>query len=174
VDEYGTEKAWAEESLLHLAEKAAVPATSLRIAAPYGPGQRTRTVLPIFVEQALRGGPVRYHGSGRRTQTFVHETDVARAFLAALAAPVGFGVLNVAGAEAVAMRALAVMVAEEAHLGAAAAQPSGASDPEERVRVVLSVRLARERLGWEPAVALRDGVATLLAARRIGDERRRP
>ncbi len=46
-------------------------AVILRVNAPYGPKQRTRTVLQIFIENALGGLDLLYNGLGSREQAFL-------------------------------------------------------------------------------------------------------
>src|SRR5215204_1796270 len=54
---------------------------ALRINAPYGPQQQTRTVLLIFLERALKGLSLLYHGTGSRQQDFTYVDDIAEAVL---------------------------------------------------------------------------------------------
>ncbi len=56
----------------------------LRISAPYGPGQSARTVLRNFIETAIAGGTLLYHGTGSRRQDFLHVNDLAKAIRAAI------------------------------------------------------------------------------------------
>jgi UDP-glucose 4-epimerase len=72
-------------------------AFALRCSSIYGPGMRENSVLPVFVNQARRGLPIRIHGTGRRSQDFVYVDDVAEAHVVALQipAPPGLTVCNV-------------------------------------------------------------------------------
>ena len=58
----------------------------LRYFNVYGPRQRIGEetgVIPIFVEQALKGQPFTIHGDGSQTRDFLHVKDVVRANLLA-------------------------------------------------------------------------------------------
>jgi nucleoside-diphosphate-sugar epimerase len=167
VGPYLEEKAWAEVRGATLARHAGSSFTALRINAPYGPEQRNRTVIQVFVEQALAGGPIRYFGSGSREQEFTFVSDVADACAAALALVLGGrgGTFNIAGGGPVTMRRLAEIVAECAGLGPDAAVPAGRPDPQEGRRVAFDLRLAAERLGWSPRVTLADGIRQCLNGR---------
>ena len=91
VGPYAASKA-ATESLLGPED------AGLRVSAAYGPRQRTSTVLRLFVARALAGEDLLYHGSGRRSQDFVHVSDVAAAVGAIVADPALGGIYNVASA----------------------------------------------------------------------------
>jgi len=153
---YAAQKARSEEAGRRQADSTGRPFTALRISAPYGPGQRNRTVLRAFVEQAVSGEPLRYWGHGTRQQSFVHARDVARA--CELAAGCDGGTFNIAGAHTVTMRELAEIVAVAGGLGLTAVQPSGELDPGEDVRVSYRIDRAREQLGWKPEISLQQGV----------------
>jgi UDP-glucose 4-epimerase len=157
---YAAEKAWAEEVGQAQARATGHPFTALRISAPYGPRQRATTVLRIFVERASRSEPLLYWGHGARQQDFIHADDVARAFVAALGHP--GGTFNVSSGASVTMRELAEIVASAAGLSPSAVQAAGRPDPGEEARVAYRIDRAREVLGWEPAIALPDGVGAWL------------
>lgn len=163
VGPYLQEKAWAEVRGMTLARESGAGFTALRINAPYGPEQRARTVMQIFVEQALAGGPVTYLGTGSREQDFTYEVDVADAGVAALDGP--GGTFNVAGGEPVTMRRLAEMIAESAGLDRDAVLPAGRPDPQEGRRVAFDLRQSAQLLGWAPRVRLVDGISRCLSRR---------
>jgi nucleoside-diphosphate-sugar epimerase len=51
----------------------------MRISAPYSPMQKARTVLKVFIENALLNNDLTYFGSGMRSQDFTHSSDIANA-----------------------------------------------------------------------------------------------
>lgn len=158
---YLEEKAWAEAYGFTLAKQTGMSFTALRINAPYGPEQSTRTVMTLFVDQALAGGPLTYLGTGSREQDFSYVDDVADACIAALDAPAG--TFNVAGGESVTMRGLAELVAHAAGLGRDTVVAAGRPDPQEGRRAVFDLERSATRLGWTPRVSLADGIARCLA-----------
>ncbi|WP_147818794.1 NAD-dependent epimerase/dehydratase family protein [Salidesulfovibrio onnuriiensis] len=148
-------------------EEAAERAVSLRICAPYGVGQRSRTVLRIFIEKALAGHPLQYHGSGRRSQAFVHASDVAAAVEAALRLPVS-GPFNIAGSRCVPMKELAHLVVDSIPGCASVVEPSGKEDPQENYRGCFDISRAARLLGWAPEVTLESGIVEMAEAIRQG------
>lgn len=51
----------------------------MRVSAPYSPMQKARTVLKVFIENALLNNDLTYFGSGMRSQDFTHSSDIANA-----------------------------------------------------------------------------------------------
>ena len=139
------------------------PVVSLRLTSPYGPGMAEGTVLPIFVDRALRGEQLRWHGEGSRAQDFVHVDDVAAGCIAAATASAPGPLYNLASGTATTMRALAEMIADETGATAAA---SGQPDPQDGVRWDISIDRARAELGYDPRIALADGLAAYIASER--------
>lgn len=136
---------------------------SLRLTSPYGPGMAKNTVLPIFVGRALRGEPLTWHGEGSRAQDFVHVDDVAAGCLAAATASAPGPLYNLASGIAMTMRTLAETIATQTGASAAA---SGRPDPQDGVRWDISIDRARAELGYDPSVALADGLAAYIASER--------
>ena len=128
-----------------------------RIFNTYGPGMRPGDgrVVSNFIVQALRGEPLTVYGTGDQTRSFCYVSDevegIFRLFHADRNDPV-----NVGNPDEFSVRDLAGIVLEETgsrsivkHL------PLPEDDPRTR-RPDISV--AREVLGWEPVVGLRDGL----------------
>lgn len=131
--------------------------TVLRISAPYGPEQRTRTVLRIFIERCLAGLDLMYHGSGRRQQDFTAAYDVARAICAVYTTGAN-GVFNIAGGNPICMRDLAELVVQTIPGTKSRVLPSGEPDPQEDYRAAYDISKARGVLGWYPTRFLREGI----------------
>jgi UDP-glucose 4-epimerase len=163
VGPYQEEKAWAERTGLAWARRTGLPFSTLRVCAPYGPGQRTRTVVQLFAERALAGGPLEYFGSGAREQDFTWAGDASEAFVRALDGPAA--AFNIASGRTVTMRELAAVVAEAAGLEPDAVRAAGRPDPQEGVLARYDVTAARGQLGWSARTTLREGIDQLLAER---------
>jgi UDP-glucose 4-epimerase len=154
---YAAEKVWAEERGRQLSATEGLNFAALRVSAPYGPEQRSRTVLRTFVERAVRGDTLEYWGSGARQQDFIHADDVAAACEAALAHK--GGTFNVASGNAVSMRELAEIVARAAGLPMTMVRAAGMPDAGEDRRVSYSIARGREILGWKPRISLAEGIS---------------
>jgi UDP-glucose 4-epimerase len=139
----------------------------LRYANVYGPRQDPAGeagVVAIFCGKLLQGEPVTLFGDGHQSRDFVYVDDVVAATLAAersqLTGPVNVGTgLQTSLWDLI--ESLAALTGRPPEVMRAPARLG-----ERRATSIDSSR-ARERLGWEPAVALHDGLARTLQA--IGD-----
>jgi UDP-glucose 4-epimerase len=134
-----------------------LPFTILRINAPYGALQRTRTVMKVFIERALQDLPIHYHGSGSRQQDFTYVEDVASAISKAARVAVG-GLYNISGGCPISMRALAELVVSCLPGCKSRVETSGENDPQEGATALYSIQRAKECFGWESQVPLETGI----------------
>jgi dTDP-glucose 4,6-dehydratase len=129
----------------------------LRIFNTYGPRMRPGDgrVVSNFIVQALRGDPITIYGDGRQTRSFCYVEDevdgIVRLFHSDRAEPTNIGNPN-----EFTIRELADVVLEETGSSSEiVAMPLPADDPKVRRP---DITIARELLGWEPQVQLREGV----------------
>lgn len=155
VGAYVKEKVITEERIL----TAPLHAIILRVSAPYGPRQRSQTVLKTFIERALAGEDIYYYGTGSRTQDFTASEDVADAVCKSIERPDLRGCFNIAGGNPVSMKELAQLVIDSIPQGSSSqVLPAGVDDPQEGFRACYSIAKAERELAWWPRVALADGV----------------
>jgi nucleoside-diphosphate-sugar epimerase len=115
-------------------------------------------VLKIFIETAIAGGVLYYHGSGSREQDFVHVRDVAEAIGSAVAYTHVTNTFNIAGNSPISMKDLALMVVETIGSPSASVQRSGSDDVQENYRARFDISRAKRQLDWGPTVTLREGI----------------
>jgi nucleoside-diphosphate-sugar epimerase len=161
---YAFEKFKSEQMGLDSLTSRGLQFAALRINAPYGPNQRTRTVLNIFIDLALKGLSLQYHGSGNRQQDFTYVEDVAEAVLLAIETRAS-GIFNIAAGEPATMKELAELVVEAVPGCSSKVTPSGEEDPQEGVTALFSIKKARKQLGWTPRISLREGLQRTIEAR---------
>lgn len=137
-----------------------VPVTTLRPFNTYGPRQSARAVIPTIVTQALAGGPVALGNlTPTRDLTFVTDTVEAFVRIADCEAAVG-RVVNVGSGQEMSVGSLAERIESlldrpvSVELDPERVRPSDS----EVERLCADASLARELLGWSPAVDLDDGV----------------
>ncbi|HEX9993870.1 MAG TPA: NAD-dependent epimerase/dehydratase family protein [Acidimicrobiales bacterium] len=161
---YGVTKAAAEHLAGAFAANFGLPVTVLRFFTVYGPRQRPDMAVGRMVEAALGGPPYRRLGPpARRDLTFVDDT--ARATVAAVDADLPPGtVLNVGSGRSVSMAEVEALVA--AAVGRPPPVEEAGAEPGDVDRTEADVTRAADLLGWEPAVALADGIAAQVAWRR--------
>jgi UDP-glucose 4-epimerase len=161
---YGQSKYAAEGYCALYTRLHGLPTISLRYGNVYGPRQDVHGeagVVAIFCGHLVEGRPPTVFGDGGQTRDWVDVSDVVRANLLAAASPLT-GPVNIGhGRETSVLDLLAA-------LGDVSDRPpvDPVFEPEragEVRRSCLDVTRAREQLGWEPQVQLRDGLRTILA-----------
>ena len=141
-------------------------ASAVRYFNSYGPRLDKRgsaSVLAVFLRQALAGQPLTVHGDGRQSRCFTYVSDTVRGTLLAGAVPAARGqVFNLGSTAEISMAELASMViaatGSRSPVVTTPYQAAYGSRFEDVRRRVPDIRLAREVLGWEPEVALTDGL----------------
>ena len=138
----------------------------LRLQNVYGPGQSLNNpytgVLSIFVRQIGEGKTLEIYEDGEIVRDFVHVDDVARAFARMAAAPdMPEGIVDIGSGEAasireVAARLLRLLGAPEDRL-----EVTGQFRPGDIRHAVADTDLARDALGWAPAIPLDEGLRQL-------------
>ena len=159
---YGVSKLCGEE-YLELARRDGLSTLSLRYANVYGPGQDPMGeagVVAIFLHKMLQGGDPVINGDGEQTRDFVYVEDVARANVLALSSATT-GALNVGTGVETSVKEVARILAQAA--GHRKAIAHGPAAPGEQRRSSVDPRAARAQLGWEPRVALGEGLARTAA-----------
>ncbi len=174
---YGADKYGCELHARVAGHVHGIPAVGLRFFNVYGPRQDPRSpysgVISIFCERISAGAPISIYGDGRQTRDFVYVADVVVALLAAMAlqpasAPgsgpgiINSPVFNVCTGIATSVDALARLIADLSGKSLAiVSRPLRAGE----IRHSLGVPdLADATLHLPPRVALRDGLADVLAS----------
>ncbi len=122
-------------------------------------GERMRPgdgrVVSNFLVQALRGEPLTVYGEGEQTRSFCYVDDEVAGLLALLDAD-HVGPVNVGNPEEHTVAELARIVLEVTGSSSSLVfAPLPVDDPSQRRP---DITLARQLLGWEPTVALREGL----------------
>lgn len=131
---------------------------SLRLFNVYGPhfdpNGPYALVIGRFLQLAKKGQPLTVTGTGMQTRDFVHVQDVAAAIVAALrSVKVGSGeVINIGSGKETSINDLATVI------GGIRTYVAARNEPQ---RTQADIVRARELLGWQPAVALVEGVTEL-------------
>ena len=132
----------------------------VRIFNTYGPRMHPYDgrVVSNFIRQALKKEAVTIYGDGSQTRSFCYVDDLIDALLRMMQTPDDFtGPVNVGNPVEFTIRELAELVVELSGSRSTIeqARPLPEDDPIQRQP---DISLARTCLGWEPKVALRDGL----------------
>ncbi len=130
----------------------------VRIFNTYGPRMRLRDgrVVPAFIQQALRGEPMTVFGSGSQTRSFCYVDDLVegiyRLLLSDLKLPVNIGNPH----EMTILQFAETIRRITGSASPIAFKPLPVDDPQTRQP---DITQARQALGWEPRIALDEGIA---------------
>src|SRR5579859_1942787 len=129
----------------------------VRIFNTYGPRMRLNDgrALPNFVHQALSGRPITIYGDGKQTRSFCYVSDLMDGIYR-LAVSKEHLPVNIGNPDEITLLEFAQRV--RAHFpkaGPIVFEPLPQDDPKRRCP---DIRKAKRLLGWEPKVALADGL----------------
>jgi UDP-glucose 4-epimerase len=158
---YGVSKLAAETYVRTIGALWGIETVALRIFNAYGPGQRTRPAHPPvvaqFLKQALTGGSLVVLGNGEQTRDFVYVDDTVDALVAAASADgVDQCVINVGSGVEVSINGL--IAAIERVVGRPVSVIYNTDQSGGVSRLCADISLARCLLGFEPRVALEQGL----------------
>src|SRR5947208_7756398 len=154
---YDEAKRYAEALTMAYHRQQGVDTAIIRIFNTYGPRMRPHDgrAIPTFLRQALQDRPITVFGDGSQTRSFCYVDDLIRGMIA-LAESGLHQPVNVGNPDEFTLSELAetvIEVTESRSESEFAALP--ADDPQVRQP---DITLAREILGWEPQIDLREGL----------------
>jgi nucleoside-diphosphate-sugar epimerase len=155
---YDEAKRFSEALTMAYHRHAGVDVRIVRVFNTYGPRMKPGDgrVVTNFLVQALTGAPITIYGDGRQTRSFCYIDDEVDGILAVLDGPIT-GPVNVGNPHEFTIQELADLVMElTGSRSAIVREPLPVDDPSRRQP---DITLARDQLGWEPRVELRDGLA---------------
>jgi len=166
---YDEAKRFAEAATMAYHRAHVLPVRIIRIFNTYGPRMRRQDgrAVPTFIDQALRGEPITVHGDGSQTRSLCYVDDLVEGIWRVLKTDMT-GPINLGSTEEVSMGQLAELIRSLVGTGSPVVYTERPVDDPENRRPDAS--LARDRLGWEPQVPLRDGLAKTLEWMRNASE----
>jgi UDP-glucuronate decarboxylase len=136
----------------------------VRIFNTYGPRMHPNDgrVVSNFIVQALRGEDITIYGDGLQTRSFCYVDDLIEGFVRMMASPGEVtGPINMGNPGEFTIRELAEAVLRM--VGGSSKlvfKPLPQDDPKQRQP---DIRLAQEKLGWEPRINLEEGLDKTVA-----------
>ena len=135
-----------------------------RIFNTYGPRMHPNDgrVVSNFIMQALQGKDITVHGNGSQTRSFCYVDDLINAFLSLMASnDTVTGPFNFGNPSEFTMLELARKIIAMTNSSSTIIRlPLPEDDPKQRRP---DIQRARETLGWEPSIALEDGLTRTIA-----------
>ncbi len=160
---YDEAKRYSEAVTFAYRRKFGMDAKIVRIFNTYGPRMRIKDgrVVPAFISQALRGEPLTIFGDGKQTRSFCYVSDLIDGIYK-LSQSEQSGPINVGNPIERTMLQFAeeILKATGSDSGITYVPLPTADDPKQRRP---DITKARTLLGWEPRVALEDGLKETIA-----------
>jgi len=135
----------------------------VRIFNTYGPRMLVNDgrVVSNFIVQALRGEPITVYGDGSQTRSFCYVSDLVEAMIRMMNCENFTGPVNLGNPGEFTIKELAEeIIRQTGSKSKIDYKPLPADDPTRRRP---DISLAREKLAWEPTIALRDGLVKTIA-----------
>lgn len=136
-----------------------IDVTIVRYFTVYGPAGRPDLAIFRFVKWIMEDEPIRINGDGTQSRGFTYVDDIARGTIAALK-PLGYEIINLGGHEVITINGLVELV--EDLTGKKASVQYGPPNLADMFMNQADVSKAREMLGWNPQVNLREGIGNLI------------
>ena len=135
-----------------------------RIFNTYGPRMHPNDgrVVSNFIVQALKGEDITLYGDGQQTRSFCYVDDLVRGLIGLMDSPDHItGPINIGNPAEFTIRQLAEQVIDlTGSKSQLVFRPLPQDDPKQRQP---NIEKAREILGWEPRIQLRDGLTKTIA-----------
>jgi dTDP-glucose 4,6-dehydratase len=154
---YDEAKRYAEAMVMAYHRAHALDTRIVRIFNTFGPGQRREDgrAVTTFIVQALAGKPITVHGDGTQTRSFTYVDDLIEGIVRLLRSGYTEPV-NIGNPEEYTILDLAEMIREIAGSSSEIVfEPRPVDDPAVRRP---DITRAKEVLGWEPTVPVREGL----------------
>ena len=134
--------------------------TALRFFTVYGPYGRPDMALFKFTEAILKDEPIEVYNHGDMERDFTYVTDIVQGFVKALEKPMGFQIINLGGGNPVKLMDFINIIEE--NLGKKAGINFLPMQPGDVEKTYANISKAKELLGYEPKVAIKEGVKNFL------------
>ena len=156
---YGVSKLMIEKYLWIYHKLFGFDVAILRVSNPYGDRQKTNAmqgVVSIFLRKVYSGEQITIWGDGSLIRDYIHVSDVASAFVAAVDHPFRFRVYNVGAGVGVSLIELIRLIerctGRDANVNFMPGRQFDVSSN------VLDISRIRSELGWTPFIELVDGI----------------
>lgn len=158
IDFYGASKL-SGEYFANVFSRFKVQTLIYRYSSVYGPGQRSDSVLPMFLKKAMKNERLEIDGKGGRSQDFIYIKDVLQANLLGLNSETT-GVFNIGFGEEISLLNLAKTIIDTVGSKSKIVLRDLAYADESRF--YLNIDKARKALGYNPKYSLSMGIRDYL------------
>jgi UDP-glucose 4-epimerase len=168
---YGIQKLAAEHYVRLVGERGHLTACILRISTAYGwliPPTRQQGFIGVALYQALRDEPVRILGNPDNVRDYLHIDDLLTATDAAMSLREGVVTLNIGSGVGTSVREAVALIERVLGRTVRTVEETRESARYLPAWSVLDISKARQMLGWQPRVALEEGIRRVIAQAPVG------
>jgi UDP-glucuronate 4-epimerase len=144
----------------------------LRFFTVYGPRQRPEMAIHKFTRMIDGGQEIPLFGDGTSARDYTYVDDIVAGITAAVEKTRGYQLFNLGRSETVTLRELVSHI--EAALGKKARIATQSEQPGDVRQTCAEISRARELLGYEPRVGIRDGIGRFVSWYRDQHRERKP
>jgi len=160
---YDEGKRLAETLMMDYHRQSGVDVRIVRIFNTYGPRMAVNDgrVVSNFIVQALRNQPITIYGDGSQTRSFCYVSDLIEGIVRLMNTDGLTGPVNIGNPSEFTILELAELILSlTGSRSEIVRMPLPPDDPTQRQPII---KLAKEKLGWEPKVPLREGLRQTIA-----------
>lgn len=157
ISPHAASKLAAENLCYSYAHAFGIRTTILRVFTAYGPRQRPDMAIRHFADEMTQGEPIAVFGDGLTGRDLTYCSDVVNGILLALDKDLEYEIINIGTGQLTTVNDIIVMLAEALQV-----EPEIATQPEHPADLPSSVAdltKARQLLGYEPTVGVKEGIA---------------
>lgn len=162
ISPYGASKLAGEALCTAYYHSFGLNTVSLRFANSYGPYSKHKTsVIAKYIKTVMQNEPLIIYGDGRQTRDFIHVDDICQAIYICLTTtkPISGEIFQIAsGKETTINELVSMIIAIAGNNVPISYEPKRKGEIE---RNYSNIAKARKKLGYEPKVALKDGLRDL-------------
>jgi len=156
ISPYGATKLCGEDLTRAYSELHGLPSCALRFFTVYGPRQRPEMAIHKFTRLITQGKEIPMYGDGTSKRDYTYIDDIVQGVISTLDKKFEFEVINLGNSEPVELKDLISMIEDE--LEAKAKIKRLPDQPGDVPLTYADITKARELLGYNPRVKLKDGI----------------
>ncbi|MEE8170810.1 MAG: GDP-mannose 4,6-dehydratase, partial [Phycisphaerae bacterium] len=158
---YAAAKAGADRLVYSYIQTYDIPAVIVRPFNNYGPRQHLEKAVPRFITGALRGESLTLHGDGSAQRDWIFVKDNVEAILALMEADLRLvqgEVFNIGAGRPTSVRKIAETILDILGVDSRELISEVSDRPAQVDQHWADTTKIRQRIGWTPAISLRDGL----------------
>ena len=156
TDPYGAGKAAADLMCQSYLESFGLPITVIRSSALFGPNSRLQQVIPIFIQQALKGDSITIEGDGSQSTDFNYVQNLVDAIVSMSESDIS-GVYNIAYGKDYSIKDIADLIIKQTNSESEIRNLPWRSG-EKGMKLSLSIDKAKRDFGYTPEISFEEGI----------------